>query len=97
MRVARMKVTDAQVIEAGERIARGVTQKTVAQDLGITGRALYARMVRLGVPRGRRGRPQMVRLQHCRTCRCKTAPQTTTAGHRGAERQGVAQNTGGAE
>jgi hypothetical protein len=75
-----MRVTDAQVIEASERISRGVLQKTVAQDLGITGRALRMRLVRLELPRGKRGRPKMVRLQHCRTCQCKTTASAAPAG-----------------
>jgi hypothetical protein len=68
-----VKVTDAHVIEAGARIARGALQKHVARDLGISGRGLRLRLKRLGLPTGKRGRPAGVPLQHCPTCRCKTS------------------------
>lgn len=66
-----VKVSDEQVRQAAERIASGELQRDVARSVGITGRGLRLRLAALGLSGGKRGRRPSVRLNHCRTCRCK--------------------------
>lgn len=81
----RARLTDAMVLEASRRLARGERQRAVAAAYGVTARALRSRFRRLGVSGGTRGRPKVERAQHCPTCRCDAAPSD---GGRGREREG---------
>lgn len=65
------KLSDADVLAIYRRLTAGERQGAVAREYGVTTRAVRLRLHTAGLEGGKRGRPKLMPLSHCRTCRCK--------------------------
>ena len=69
--VSVQKLSDADVLAIHRRLVGGERQGVVAREYGVTTRAVRLRLHAAGLDGGRRGRPKLAPMSHCRTCRCK--------------------------